>query len=99
MENQRRRPRLEPFYDVLCARVTEQQGDVTIAELRTWILREHGVSISHAVMWKTLARLGLTLKNSASTRPSRTAGVSSKRASPGLHCEHATSDLRQPHQP
>ena len=36
------RPRLEPFYDVLRARVAEQ-ADATIAELRAWVLREHGV--------------------------------------------------------
>jgi hypothetical protein len=59
MESQRRRPRLEPFYDVLRARVAEKAG-TTIAELRAWMLCEHGVSVSHAVMWKTLAHLELT---------------------------------------
>ncbi|MBN8926428.1 MAG: helix-turn-helix transcriptional regulator [Rhodospirillales bacterium] len=59
-ESQRRRPRLEPFYDVLRARVAEK-ADATITELRAWMLREHNVSVSHAVMWKALAQLGLTL--------------------------------------
>jgi transposase len=56
------RPRLEPHYDVLRARIAEQ-SDATIAELRAWMVREHGVSVSHPVMWGTLRRLGLTLKN------------------------------------
>jgi hypothetical protein len=46
---------------VLRARVTEKV-DATIAELRTWMTLEHGVSVSHAVMRETLGRLGLTLK-------------------------------------
>jgi len=41
------RPRLEPFYDAPRARVAEQ-ADETIAELRAWVPREHGVSVSHA---------------------------------------------------
>lgn len=56
-------PRLAPHYDALRARVAEQ-ADATIAELRAWVAREHGVSVSHPVMWHTLARLGLTLKKS-----------------------------------
>lgn len=54
-------PRLAPLYDVLRARVTEQ-ADATILELRAWAAREHGIAVSHPVMWKTLAQLGLTLK-------------------------------------
>jgi transposase len=54
-------PRLAPLYDALRARVAEQ-ADATIAELRAWVRREHGIAVSHPVMWKTLARLGLTLK-------------------------------------
>ena len=54
-------PRLAPLYDVLRVRVTAQ-ADATIAELRAWVAREHGVAVSHPVMWKTLAQLGLTLK-------------------------------------
>lgn len=73
------RPRLEPFYDALRARVAEQ-ADATLAELRAWVLRQHGVSVSHAVMWQTLARLGLTLKKSASARPSRTVPILPRRA-------------------
>ncbi len=50
-------PRLAPLYDALRARVAEQ-ADATIAELRGWVKREHGIVVSHPVMWSTLARLG-----------------------------------------
>lgn len=53
--------RLAPLNDALRRRVAEQ-ADATIAELRTWVAREHGVTVSHPVMWKTLVQLGLTLK-------------------------------------
>jgi transposase len=78
------RPRLEPFYDVLRARVAAQT-DATIAELRTWMAEQHGVTVSHPVMWETLGRLGLTLKKSASARPSRTGRTSPQRAPRGSH--------------
>lgn len=79
------RPRLEPFYDALRARVAEQV-DATIAELRAWIAQVHGVVVSHPVMWETLRRLGLTLKKSAFARPSRTAPTSPRRAPRGSPC-------------
>jgi transposase len=69
-QRNQQRPRLEPLYDVLRARVAEA-NDATIAELRDWVAREHAMRVSHPVMWKTLARLGLTLKKSGSARPSR----------------------------
>ena len=68
------RPRLEPFYDALRA---------TIAELRAWMAEQHGVTVSHPVMWETLGRLGLTLKKSASARPSRTGRTSLRRVPRG----------------
>jgi transposase len=55
------RPRLAPLYDALRARVAEWAG-ATIAELRAWVAREHGTAVSHAVLWKSLAQLGLTRK-------------------------------------
>lgn len=79
------RPRLEPFYDVVRARVAAQ-ADATIAELRAWMAEQHGVTVSHPVMWETLVRLGLTLKKSASARPSRTGRTSPRRAPSGSIC-------------
>ena len=76
------RPRLEPYYDVLRARVAEQT-DATIAELRVWMAGEHGVAVSHPVMWETLRRLGLTLRKSGSVRQSRIGRMSPRLAPPG----------------
>ena len=76
-------PRLRPLYDAIRARVAEQ-ADATIAELRAWVAREHGVSVSHPVMWQTLARLGLTLKKSGSARLSRTVPTLPRRGTNGL---------------
>lgn len=79
------RPRLEPYYDVLRARVAEQ-ADATIAELRAWMAREHGVAVSHPVMWETLRRLGLTLKKSTFVRRSRIGRTLRRHASLGATC-------------
>ncbi len=79
------RPRLEPYYDVLRARVAEQ-ADATIAELRDWMAREHGVAVSHPVMWETLRRLGLTLKKSTFVRRSRIGRTLRRHARPGAAC-------------
>lgn len=76
------RPRLEAYYDVLRGRVAEQT-DATIAELRAWMVREHGVVVSHPVMWETLRRLNLTLKKSGSARRSRTGQILPSRAPHG----------------
>jgi transposase len=54
-------PRLTVLAAPLRARVAAGP-DATIGELRAWALAEHGVSVSHPVMWTALARLGLTLK-------------------------------------
>lgn len=57
----------EEQHAAIRARVKEEP-DATIAELRAWVVREHGISISLASTWTTLARLGLTLKKSAARR-------------------------------
>jgi transposase len=57
-------PRLAPLEGALRARVASG-SDATLGELRAWALAEHGVRVSQPVMWKTLARLGLTLKKTA----------------------------------
>jgi transposase len=74
-------PRLARFYEALRERVAEQ-ADATIAELRTWVGREHGVAVSHPVMWKTLARLGLTLKKTPARR--RTGSRRYRRSTRGM---------------
>lgn len=54
-------PRLLPLADALRAHLVEVP-DATIVELRAWAAVEHGVRVSHPVMWLAVARLGLTLK-------------------------------------
>lgn len=59
------------------------EPDITLAELRAWLTSEHQVSISHAGMWKTLARLELTRKKRPSTPLNRNAPTSPRRALSG----------------
>ena len=75
-------PRLAPVLSALRTR-SDAVPDATVAELRAWAEAEHGVRVSHPVMWKVLARLGLTRKKSGSVRPSRIAPTYPKPAAPG----------------
>ena len=65
-------PRLGAVEPALAAEV-ERRNDRTLAELCAWAEREHGVRVGLTTMWKTLARLGLTLKKRPSTPASRSA--------------------------
>ena len=66
------RPRLlAPHEAALRARLDEDR-DATLAGLRAWLLREHGVSASIGTVWASLARMGLTHKKGASGPRSRT---------------------------
>jgi transposase len=49
-----------------------RRPDVTLHELRAWLLATHGVAASLGLMHRTLARLGLTLKKSRFGPQSRT---------------------------
>ncbi len=60
--------------------------DATLAELCAWLQAEFGVSASIGTMWNTLRRLGLTLKKSASKRPSGRAPTLPRRIASGLRC-------------
>jgi transposase len=55
---------------VLAVRV-QAANDQTLEQLCQWLHAEHGVQVSVATMWKTQARLGLSLKKRHSTPPSR----------------------------
>ena len=54
--------KLDLHHDEIRARVAAVP-DMTIAELRDWLWTSHGIVVGHAVMWETLKRLGLSLKN------------------------------------
>lgn len=51
----------------------QAHNDQTLKALCAWAHRERGIRIGISAMWKTLARLGLTLKKRRSTPVSRSA--------------------------
>ncbi len=53
--------KLEDHHAAIAAEVA-LRPDVTLDELRAWLLANHGITASLGLMHKTLARLGLTLK-------------------------------------
>ena len=64
--------RLAGLETALAAQV-EASADQTLAQLCDWVRREHGVRVGVTTLWKTLARLGLSLKKRPSTPASRRA--------------------------
>jgi transposase len=62
----------------------KRQPDMTLDELRAWILTELGISVSATTVWKTLRRLELTLKKSLSSRLNRPVRTSPLPASAGM---------------
>ena len=58
-----------------------RRPDVTLEELRAWLLATHQVTASLGLMHKTLARLGLTLKK----RMARPVCKGDERRRAGLH--------------
>jgi transposase len=63
-------PKLSRLHPAILAQVTSRP-DVTIAELRAWLLETHKISASTGLMNKTLTALDLTFKKSLSTQPSK----------------------------
>lgn len=64
--------KLSGLEDALAARV-QALNDQTLEQLCQWLQAEHGVQVSVTTLWKTLARLGLSLKKRRSMPPSRNA--------------------------
>jgi transposase len=77
--------KLDLHHDEIRARVAAAP-DMTIAELRGWLRTARGISVSHAVMWEALKRLGLSLKKRPSMPPSKNAPMSPLRARNGVSC-------------
>jgi transposase len=75
-------PKLAAYHAAIGAYVRQHQ-DVTLAELRGWLLSEFEVSASIGTMWNTLRRLGLTLKKRPSRPPNAGAPTSPKPAGCG----------------
>jgi transposase len=57
--------------------------DITLNELRAWLLETHKITASVGLMHNTLVRLGLTLKKSPAGRKSRIGPTSPSDAKPG----------------
>jgi transposase len=74
--------KLKDHHGLIAAEVA-LRPDVTLNELRAWLLATHGMSASLGLMHQTLARLGLTLKKSRAGRRSRTGPMSPSNGSPG----------------
>ncbi len=73
------------LHEVISAEMA-RRPETTIAELRDWLHRQHGVLAGMGTVWKTLSQLGLTLKKSRSARPSRHVPMLPKRGAPGALC-------------
>ena len=62
--------RLASLSDVVRAQVAAEaatsrsdvRGDAKLRDLRAWLDRTHGIRVSQSVLWKVVARLGVTLK-------------------------------------
>lgn len=63
-------PKLSGLEAALTAHV-QAANDQTLEQLCQWLHAKHGVSVSVTTMWKTLARLGLSLKKRHSMPQSR----------------------------
>ena len=74
-------PRLAGHEAALRAELARRPS-ATCSALRDWAA-ERGVTVSRTAIWRTLARLGLTLKESRSGRPSRRARTSPRPGGPG----------------
>ena len=72
--------KLAAHHEAIAAEVA-RRPDVTLEELRAWLLATHGVAASLGLMHKTLARLGLTLKK----RMARPICKGDERRRAGLH--------------
>lgn len=62
--------KLSGLEQALCAQV-RAAPEQTLAQLCDWVRTAHGVQVSVTAMWKTLGRLGLTLKKRPLPPPNR----------------------------
>ena len=74
--------KLAAHHDAIAAEVA-RRPDVTLEELRAWLLATHEVKASLGLMHKTLARLGLTHKKRQAGPRSRIGRTSLTSAAPG----------------
>ena len=75
-QRNRQQLKLAAYHETIRAEV-ERRPDVTLDELRAWLLETHGIEASLGLMHNTLIRLGLTLKKSPGGQRSRVDPTSS----------------------
>lgn len=81
-----RRPERVAGLEPLIVREVERRPSATLADLRAWLLCEHGVSLSTGTMWRAVCKLGLTLKKSRSAPPNRPVPTSQPHGINGASC-------------
>lgn len=74
-QGQPRRSKLDPHGAYLQGLI-DADCDITLAEMQTKLLEEHGLKAAVGTLWKFLDRRGLTVKKRPRTQPSRTAPTS-----------------------
>jgi transposase len=77
-----RKAKLAAHDEALRAQV-KTQPDATLEELQVWLETERGIDVSIGCLWNRLRHLGLALKKSHSTLPSRSGPTSLRRARNG----------------
>ncbi len=81
----RRVPVLAAHGAAIAAQVARHPS-TTLADLRAWLGREHGIAVGMTTVWIAVRRLGLTLKKSRSGPVSKRGRILSPRARPGAAC-------------
>ncbi len=75
--------RLTPELRSALSTQIQTRPDATLAELRQWLSEQHGVAVSVSRLCTVLQELGLRLKKSRSTQPSRTLQTDGRDANSG----------------
>lgn len=84
------RSRITPELERYLRSAIRQQGDLTLAELSERLRQERALGISLSRLWTILKQMGLRLKKSHSTPPSRTRKESGRSGSSGA-MQHSRS--------
>lgn len=80
--------KLASLHEAIAVYVAEHP-DASVAELRAWLLAEHGTYASAGLMWNTLDRLGLTFKKRRSEPLNRSGPISPRLAGSGASCNRS----------
>jgi len=74
-QGQPKRSKLDP-HGAYLQELIDTDCDITLTEMQTKLLEEHGLKAAIGTLWKFLDRRGLTVKKRPRTRPSKTAPTS-----------------------